>query len=339
MEKVFVDVKPDLFYHQGGRVANIYPIYKLADKLSIPRCSVTDAGVMNKYDLFNGFTFFEFDKIAKNIKDIWNKSTEDLETRTKRASKWFIDKRNGLDVEWVSYTKDQQRDLLPKGFDQSKHNIAIFNSSINEYCSVENTQNTLYKDETEALRQMFDHYKNDKNIHFYLRIHPNLKNLENTQIKELREIAAKNYSNVTIIWPEDKIDTYALLLASNKIITFFSTVGVEACFWQKPSILSGRAFYEDLDCCYKPQSHNELMKMIKQDLPAKDKIEAIKYGYWQADRGHDYMRYKPDSHFEGTFLGVSMQPKLTFITKIKIKFLKRKSKLIRKWAKFLAKFI
>ncbi len=337
MEKVFADLNPDVFYHQGGRVANIYPLYKLADKLNIKRYSITDAGVMTKYDLFEGFTFFDFDKIAQNIEKVWNDDSSD-EDKIEKASKWFVDKRNGLDVEWMSYTKDQQKNLLPDNFNEEKNNIAIFNSSINEYCSVENTQNTLYEDETDALRNIFEHYKDDDNIHFYLRIHPNLKNLDNTQIKELREISKRGYKNVSIIWPEEKIDSYALLLSCNKIVTFFSTVGVEACFWGKPSILAGRAFYEKLDCCYVPKNHGELMSLIAKDILPKNKNEAIKYGYWQMKRGYDYQKYDPSSHFGGLFLKQSMAVKFSSVDKIFLKIRKRKSKIINKVKKFLSKF-
>jgi len=58
------------------------------------------------------------------------------------------------------------------------------------------------------------------------------------------------------------VDSYDIVSAADVVLTFGSTIGIEAAYYGKPSILLGRAVYEDLGSCYVPSSHDELMKLL-----------------------------------------------------------------------------
>jgi capsule polysaccharide export protein KpsC/LpsZ len=119
-------------------------------------------------------------------------------------------------------------------------------------------------------------------IHFYLRIHPNLKGVTHKAHMELYDLG--KYPNITIIPPESKVSSYALMDACDKVVTFGSSTGVEASYWGKPSILVGRSFYEMTGACYHMKSRDELVSAINNDLPAKDQLGALKYAYFVLDR-------------------------------------------------------
>jgi len=51
----------------------------------------------------------------------------------------------------ISHAKKQKKNFLPKGFDKTKVNIAIFNSSIDEYEVFEEYKNPIYKDDYDSL--------------------------------------------------------------------------------------------------------------------------------------------------------------------------------------------
>ena len=142
-------------------------------------------------------------------------------------------------------------------------------------------------------------------VHLYLRIHPNLKNIPRAGNYQLRKYAALDgrIPNLTIIWPESPIHTYALLDQCRATLTFGSTVGAEACFWKKPSILAGRAIYESLDCAYRPANHDEVIALLLSDSPPKDELGALKYGYWETCRGTVFRRFKPTGLYTGDFNG------------------------------------
>jgi hypothetical protein len=87
-------------------------------------------------------------------------------------------------------------------------------------------------------------------------------------------------------------------------------MGVEACFWGVPAILIGRAYYEDLDCCYRAFSHQEVIDLISQKLLPKPKKNAFKYGCWRLSVGIPYKRYQACPEKNGSFMGHNIKPRL-----------------------------
>ena len=53
----------------------------------------------------------------------------------------------------------------------------IFNSSRNEFEAFDQFISFLYKDEVDATRKIINSFRDRTDIKFYLRVHPNLKNL------------------------------------------------------------------------------------------------------------------------------------------------------------------
>ena len=79
---------------------------------------------------------------------------------------------------------------------------------------------------------------------------------------------------------------------ADKVITFISTVGVEAAYSGIPSILAGQAFYDELDCVYQAHNFEELFEYINnKSLAPKPKENAYPYGYAQETYGIKYKYY------------------------------------------------
>src|SRR5690606_23151032 len=110
--------------------------------------------------------------------------------------------------------------------------------------------------------------------------------------------------NLHIIPPESPLDSYALMDACEKVVSFSSTMGVEAGYWQTPSILIGHAFYEDLGCCYRPQSHEEVIQLIlEKNLAPKPREGSLKYGHYMISNGYPFKRFQQTGFHDGTFSG------------------------------------
>ena len=107
--------------------------------------------------------------------------------------------------------------------------------------------------------------------------------------------------------------------ASEAVITFGSTMGIESVYWGTSSILLGRSFYEDIEGLYKPNTHEEVCEMVRQD---KKKLvqnsEAIKFGYWSLMYGNKFEFFKPESLFKGTFM--DQKVKANFFKRLNLKF-------------------
>ena len=291
-------INPDVFYLFNGRYAPLRPALRAAQDMKIKTYVHERAGVLNKYSLTEDTYPHDIEYQKKQIEKNWDNESDDTK-KNEIAIKWFGERRGGKDQSWYSFTKSQVKGNLPEGFDSSKRNIAIYISSQDEFEAITGWKNQLYRNQTAALKELIN-FKVDDNIMFYLRIHPNLKGLKNTQTRELTDLKSHN---LHIIPADSKIDSYELMDACEKIITFGSTVGVESVFWGKPSILIGRAVYEDIKVCYIPTDQEELINLINQKLEPMDKTGAIKFAYWQVSNGHEYIYYKPESVRHGTFMG------------------------------------
>ncbi len=309
-------IEPDIFYLFNGRFAAIRPALRAAQDLGIKTFVHERAGVSKKYALSEDTYPHDIEYQKNIINNFWDNDWPDNE-KEDIAKQWFIDRRGGKDQGWYSYTKSQNKRKMPDGFDASKRNVSIYISSEDEFAAIEGWENPIYKNQTDAINAILNS-EIDENIRFYLRIHPNLKGLDNTQTRELSELKGKN---LIVIPADSKIDSYELMDACEKVITFGSTVGIESVYWGKPSILAGRSSYEDLESCYIPKDHEELINLINDHLKPLSNLGAMKYGYFQSLAGIPYKYYDPDSLFKGKFKGIDLSYSVNTKMKIIIKYI------------------
>ena len=289
LEKILLEVKPDEVYFFNGRFSSYHPLRSLCAKNNIAYYAHERGGGLNRYILRKNTIPHDIDANTTEINELWNRAGEDKERIGKG---FFTERRKGVIESGMSYTESQKQGLLPPGFSQKKKNIVIFNSTIEEYVGMADWRNPIYQDENDSIRKILESFNGDKGYMFYLRVHPNLKLLRNTQMREIEDIASRA-ENLYLIRPEDVCDTYALMDHADKVLVFGSTMGSEATYWNKISISLGKSVYMNIDVCYQPTSHEEVVSLIKNDsLMPKDKINAIKYGYWENVKGEEYKKFK-----------------------------------------------
>ena len=296
------EIKPDFVYLFNGRFSTILPAINACEEMGIHYATHERGGVNNKYYLVFNTTPHNLEYANNEMEQIWENTDE--EVRLEIGKKFFIDRRNRVEHAWFSFTKTQKSGSLPKNFDKRKRNIGLFNTTMEEYAAIRDWEDPIpiYKEDTIAFNKIFETFKNDSNIHIYLRVHPNLKGENNSQMQDIKSLEGK-FKNVTILLPESNVDSYTLMENCDTIISFGSTMGVEACYWNKPSILLGISYYDKLDCCYIPQTHEETIELIRTDLIPKPKTGALKYGFWELSKGIDFRFFKQTGLASGHFLG------------------------------------
>ena len=75
-----------------------------------------------------------------------------------------------------------------------------------------------------------------KDIHLVVRVHPTLQQNKSDDDEEWLKFKDKN---TTIIKSNEKIDSYSLMFKSDIVITYTSSIIVEAAYFDKPSISLG----------------------------------------------------------------------------------------------------
>ncbi|MES2394582.1 MAG: hypothetical protein V4549_01180 [Bacteroidota bacterium] len=305
-DQILNEIKPDAVIMFNGRFIESRPVMRLCEKMNIDFYTHERGGQIDRYMFRKNSTPHSLTFVKAEIEDLWEKGSNNKEEIGK---KFFEDRRNKIIQTWHVYTEKQIEGSLPMGFDPNKRNIGIFNSSMDEYEGIADYNNKLYKDDNEGIEKICASFIDYPEYHFYLRVHPNLKGLKNTQNKKIIEIG-KRYKNITIISAEDKIDSYALMEAVEAVISFASTMGVEALYWNKPSILLGRSFYEDFEGIIVPNDHDQAIRIIKEKKNVTSPLSAIKYGYWCVTYGTKFEFFNAESLFSGNFLGKKIKASL-----------------------------
>ena len=284
--QLYEKIKPDQVLIYNGRLFENRLFHDIAKHVGIGFVSLEGVGghvEPYKKIRFNGELPLNIELYGNMVEKLWETSPLTLEEKTIQASAFYEKRRNGILVgDTKVYTAMQEEGLLPEGFDSTKQNIVIFNSSQDEIAALgeEWQDDNLFESQYKATEFMLQHAA--PHLHFYLRIHPNLKGI--THQGHLELYGLQKYSNITVIPPESKVSSYALMDSCDKVVTFGSTTGVEACYWGKPSILIGRSYYEATGACYHMRSKEEIVSAINNELPAKDKLGALKYAYFLVDR-------------------------------------------------------
>jgi hypothetical protein len=210
------------------------------------------------------------------------------------AESFFRKNRNRTNR--ISFVLQQEYNAMPSGFSKSDCNIAVYDTRLIENCGLsEYIKDIYFMHIIYILTQLLC---NNKRMQFYYRAHPTKSNCYtasykifsvSTQAKYLRVLYHMHLSNLHIILPHDKVDSYALLDNSNIVLVANSTIGVEATFWGKPSIAWGESWYKTHDATYNPETFNELFELLcKNDLKPKPQVNSFIYAYYMETYGKNF---------------------------------------------------
>ncbi|WP_313304615.1 hypothetical protein [Empedobacter sp.] len=278
-EVIIKEEIPDKIIIFNGRYNSMRPLFELSIFRNI-EIEVLECTFSNSHNEQNSVSFkntlpHDIDNNNVIIQDYWN-NYFDKSTRENTASQFFFNRRNGVVASDKIYISSQLKNKLPQEWNKNKRNFVIFNSSEDEFFSVGDIfdKYKIFDSQIDGIKYLCENSLKDEEIHFYLRIHPNLCGLDFKYHKDLMNL---NYKNLTIINADSPISTYSLIDKCEKVFVFGSTIGVEANFWGKPVVLLGGAFYIHLNVAYYTNNLIELNGFVANNLTPKPIIGALKY--------------------------------------------------------------
>jgi hypothetical protein len=182
---------------------------------------------------------------------------------------------------------------MPANWNSSKFNLVFFISSQDEISAINENISNLPYNQVEAVRAIKLEFPD---IHFTVRIHPNLAGVDDKFVNDLSELS--KIKDVRVIAPDSSIDSYSLIEAADLILCYGSTIGAEAAFRGKSVIVVGVSYYSEFNCCLHVQSHEKLIKVIGEvingnfsSLPSKEE------------------RYNGACNFAWSFINNGVKPK------------------------------
>ena len=299
-KKIITNYSIDQVYVWNGRRMSDAPIVLAAKKLKKKYFTFMSGGKIGNFLSQPSATVHDLEYNKRLIKKFYDKYKKKKEFIV-NAEKFYSFMRYGtLDkkekIYAYGYIPFNKYFLEKNVFDSSnkKKKLAIFTSSLWEYISLGDDffkKNGKKINHYKILSQILSNKLITKNYEICVRWHPFLREVGENEKKIIDKIIL-TYNNVSHIKPSDNINSYALLESSDIVLTFGSTIGVEACYYGKPSILMGRSYYEDTGAVYKPKNfHSLLTLLMKKNIKIKDYEHAYKYGFFDRNRGLEKFRY------------------------------------------------
>ena len=213
-----------------------------------------------------------------------------------------IEEENLKNINIKLFTNQQTKGQLPEGFDTSKKNVVIFNSSEDEYRALDDSwRMDLYPGQNEATQRIFDDLSIYEDMNIYLRVHPNLVKLKTSNVEGIKDI--RTHKNSMVIPADSRVSTYDLIQHADIVLVFGSSVGLEANYLRKPALLLGKAFYQELDAVYIPNSHEEVLEMVHNIPEPKPIEESLKAFYFYMTVGQPGKYFKAQDSLRCTFKG------------------------------------
>lgn len=284
VQSLYEDIKPDKVCLFNGRLIETRAVYDSAMFMGIETIVYEVKGGYGEpffKTVFENSTPHSIEANWKVCEKMWRNDNLSEEEKIEIGKSFFEKRRNGIPSRDKIYTKNQKKGKLPPDWDDNKINISIFNSSEDEFSSIgdEFEKLAVFGSQFEGIEYILSVMNDEPSYHFYLRIHPNLANIQFKYHTDLF-LLPKKYKNLTVISGSEDISSYDLMDFSDKVVVFGSTIGAEAAYWGKPVLQLAGSFYYYADVCYNIKDKSEIKKCLKAKLESKSRMGAIKYGYY-----------------------------------------------------------
>ncbi|WP_301361559.1 hypothetical protein [Stutzerimonas nitrititolerans] len=302
VERLMSSIQPSKVVLFNGRLISTRPMLRFCQKNKIS-CEVYEITPNGKLNVFESTLPHDDYQFYVKAMRFWEESGI---SQREQASGFFERKRSGEAVGDYSYTaKQHQRDFV---FDScNKKNIVIFNSSPDELIAIGDDYSTgMFDSQAAAVIFLCESLRaNEYNI--ILRLHPNLHGVNSIDVKSLLSLKGR-YPHLFVMEPENPVSSYYLLDKADKVVTFGSTMGVEATYWGKTSILLNKAMWGRLNVAHVPNNPHELLKLIVGDERLCDKSGALIFANYIMKYGESDDSFSWSIRSGSTINGQSCEP-------------------------------
>lgn len=308
-EKYIRKTKPSKVVLFNGRFICPAAIEAVCRKHSIETIYHERGGSNYKYMLSSKpvHNLYQFQEILKRT---WLEKKISDEEALIIGKQIFEDRLRGINTEGPSFVT-QFSECIKK--EANKRIISFFSTSDDEINCVANPlefPKSAWENQVTAALSLAGAINSNRNVHLYIRLHPNLASKPRSAIKEWMQLCWP--INCSIILPESQINSYELVRVSEAVFTYGSTIGVEAVALGVTSYSLGPSLGDYLESLISISSQSELDTIVCKILAEeKQKIEktrdAYMFFYACSSFGVPYIYYLPDGFSGGRFMGVEFK--------------------------------
>ena len=164
--------KPNKVVLFNGRHALTKPLIYLSKKRGIDFDTYEYSNFFDKYNIYKNTQPHDFRYRHRILENMWNKSSETLDSKIGLAKQFFDINRNKNGKTAFFHTSHQTQGKLPENFNKSKHNVVIFTSSeFESYAAFDYAEDGVYKTQYSGISEIIDSLqKINSNLHIYIKV-------------------------------------------------------------------------------------------------------------------------------------------------------------------------
>ncbi|MBK9991779.1 MAG: hypothetical protein IPP19_13850 [Verrucomicrobia bacterium] len=310
-KRILAAVHYDCVYIYNGRWSMMRSAVRACEQLDVHYYTHERGADFRKFAVYRDALPHDKLYIREQIGATWANAVGHPQTHA-LAEAFFREQRQRVEKNWFSFTKLQESGRVPMNWDRRARRLVCFTSSEFECAAIsDNGVRKIYPNQAAGIRRIARLLsKLTPDTHIWVRVHPNDNSPD--AVKRWKEASA-NLPNATFVLPDEKVDSYSMLEGAEKVLTFGSTIGVEATFWGKPTICADYSFYDGMDAQYEVADENELMELLcRSELPPKPVENALRYGYYLNTYGGKFLHFSTDQisdyEFKSPFRGLCLRP-------------------------------
>jgi hypothetical protein len=298
-KRVISAYRPDVVITFNGRFATSKPIVTAAEQAGVVVLRHERGCTYSHYEIFSD-AIHNFRYIRRRIEQSWDAA--DPQQRELLGHQFFRRRRSGDGIGWHSFTADQEKGMVP---DRSldKRRLVYFSSSDDEFAAVADAYEPgPWPDQLSAVQDLIAAYSVYKDLELVIRVHPHLVK---KSVAERERWAQLRQTGVRVIAPHENVDSYALIDSADLVASYGSTIGMEAAYWGKPSILLGPCAYRGSGAVLEPTDKKQIEVLLNPQRPitAPHQERCLPYGHYFVTYGRKFRYYVPESLSEGYLLG------------------------------------
>lgn len=278
----------------NGRFATTRAVMRAAEARGVPWRIHERGGDKDRFWVTDCLPH-DMERIQEKIVAEWDESQADA------GHAFFTARRSRIERDWHSFTHGQQIGRLPPELQGEDDWVAFFTTSEDEMLSIgDRNENVLFPSQVEAIEAVAAAVAAMPGTRLCIRIHPHTSQKSRA---DREKWARLRLPGVLVIGPADPTDTYALIERAKVVCTYGSTVGVEATYWGRPSLLFSHSYYDRLGVCEVARDSAQIAAFLAEPTTFP-RERSLPYGAFWELLGQPYKYYEAENLHRGKICGV-----------------------------------
>jgi hypothetical protein len=288
------ELRPDEILLFNGRFATTRAVLRAAQARGVP-WRIHERGA-NKHRYWQA-DCLPHDMVAMQERMLrsWRPGQEES------GHRFFRLRRARAEQAWHSFSAQQVEGLLPKAMRGGGEWATFFTSAEDEMFAIgDSFRNDRYPTQVGAIEAAARAVSRIPGMRLCVRVHPHVAQKSVADRRKWREL---HIPGVLLVGPREPMDSYSLLDRSKVTLSYGSTIGIEATYWGKPSLLFSPAYYDRLGVCEMAQDDAQVESFLR-DPVVFPQAATLPYGSFWDELGEPYVNYRADDLHTGAIRGV-----------------------------------